>query len=1499
MEQVSKTRLRLQKARKIVFRTLLTLILLLLTLVITLSIPAVQTRIADYAADRINADYKTDIRIKSVALTLFGGVKFREVMIRDHHKDTLIFANRIQTNILSFRKLYNGDLLFGDISVDGMVFNLRNYKGEPDTNLDVFIAKFDEEAPSKPSGRKFLLEAKNAYFNNSRFMLFNDNRESPKDVYFSDLSASLNNFRIYGPDITAKINKLAFTDYRGVRVRNLSSRFTYTKKNIRLDELSVETKHSKIHGYVRMFYDRKDFTDFNNKVLFRARLDSTRIGSDDIRFFYGELGKKLDFDIQADVTGTLNDLTFRRATVGQGRGTQLRGTMRFRNLLGGPGREFRLDGDFSQLSTNYASLVAVLPNLLGPSLPENLKTLGQANLKGKVGVTARSLEADFFLTSAIGNATADFTMHDMAEKEQATYAGNVILENFNLGRFLGEKDLGPVTLDVEVDGRGFTQNSLNTAIAGKISRFYYNRYNYSNIVVDGNLRSPIFEGSLIVNDPNLFMDFDGLIDLSKRQNRYDLHANIDFAHLSKLHFTTDTIAVFKGDIRADLTGSTLDNMAGSVSISETSYQNHKDTYLFEDLRVTSEFDAEGVRTLTIVSPDIIEGKVTGKFRFAELGKMAENAIGSLYTNYRPNKVSKGQFLRFDFSIYNKIVEVFLPGIEVSTNTFVRGAMNSDTNEFRLNFSSPLIKAYENEFDRISLVVDNKNPLFNAYFETDTIRTQYYKFADFSAINVTKNDTMYVRSEFRGGPRSADAFTFNLYHTIDKENRNVVGIQKSELKFKDFTWFLNESNGPNNRVVFDKKFREFAFDSIAMTHENQRISLNGTMKDSTHKDLDLRFVGVELDRILPSIDSLKIAGRLDGDVRFKQERSVYQPTSNLTVNGLAVNDIPLGNLQLSVEGDNSFRKFKVDSSLENENVKSFLVDGELTVGGGRTEMDLHVNFDRFNLKAFSPLGKDILSDLRGYLSGTTRVTGGFSDPDIYGRLFLEGAGFRIPYLNADYAVKDYSVVDVADNRFTFRNNTLRDTKYNTEGRLNGFIRHKNFSDWALDLSVSSDRFLALDTEDSEDAAYFGTAFIDGTASIKGPTDALFIEMAAKSAKGTHVRIPINNAENVGNKSFMHFLSPKEKYNLEKGIIDNSRQYTGLELQFDLDITPDAEIEVILDRETGHGMKARGNGTLLLEINTLGKFNMFGDYQVYEGEYIFKYKGVLAKHFTVKKYSSITWEGDPMRARLNLEATYVTSANPSILLENPTVNRKVPVEVGIIITGNLASPEPDFRISFPNIASTLRSEIEAKLSDKDIRQTQALTLLGTGGFMSNEGVSQSALTNNLVETGTGLFGDIFQSKDDKLRINPFVETAERTPGYESDGSVGFTVSSQINERITVNGKVGVPVGGLNQSAVVGDVEVQYRVNEDGTMNLRFFNRENDINYLGEGIGYTQGVGVTYQVDFDTFQELVNRIFGSKTVNKAPEKKKEEEEPKVQPGMHFNTPEESRKKKEAKAN
>jgi hypothetical protein len=172
--------------------------------------------------------------------------------------------------------------------------------------------------------------------------------------------------------------------------------------------------------------------------------------------------------------------------------------------------------------------------------------------------------------------------------------------------------------------------------------------------------------------------------------------------------------------------------------------------------------------------------------------------------------------------------------------------------------------------------------------------------------------------------------------------------------------------------------------------------------------------------------------------------------------------------------------------------------------------------------------------------------------------------------------------------------------------------------------------------------------------------------------------------------------------------------------------------------------------------------------------------------------------------------------------------------------------------------LKSEIEYKLNDKDVRQTQALYLLSTGSFLSSNGVNQSALSSNLFESATSLLTGMFHSDNEKFNVELDIITADKTVGSEADGRFVASVSSKINERITINGKVGVPFGGVNQSAVVGDVEILYRVNEDGTVNLRFFNRENDINYIGEGIGYTQGVGISYEVDFDTFKELANKIF-----------------------------------------
>jgi hypothetical protein len=1431
----------------------------LLALAITLSLPIVQTKIAQYVTNSLNEDFKTDIHVDKVAINIFGGVKLKKVLIYDHHKKVLIYSDIISTDILSIKRLLDGDLIFGDLRLTGLIFNLKTYKDENENNINKFIRLFDSDKPSK-TNRHFLLTAKNAYISKGIFSVTDENKKTPKFLAFTKLNAYISDFKLYGPDVNTTIHRFSFLDHRGLYVSNFAGKFSYTKKQIKVENLAIKTKRSSIYGQAILNYKVQDFLNFTDKVKFNVTIDSSSIATNDLRYFYDGLGKNQHFKLKTKLRGPLNNLNLRGLRLTDTNGSRIVGNINFKNLLGSKEQKFSMDGKFDRLVSSYDNLVALLPVVLGKRLPKELKRVGKFTIIGRAKVSTTALESDFKMVTDIGGGKVDLHLNNMDFIDKASYSGNIVLENFDVGALLDRKDIGRTTLNLDVDGVGFTEKYLNTIIKGDITKLDYNKYTYNNIVVNGNFKLPYYKGQISVNDPNLSLTFDGLVDLSTRENKYDFHINVENADLRKLKFINDSISHFTGDAVVQVSGNSIENLQGNIYIKDAVYQNPKATYEFDELTINSGFDADRLRTITINSTDIVDGEIVGKFQFAQLDKLVMNSVGSLYTNYKPYNVKKGQFLRFNFHVYDKVVEMLYPEINVDSSTVVRGKIDADLNEFKFKFKSQKITAAKNTFDNIRVSIDNKNPLYNAFVELDSIKTPYYKIRDFSLINVTSKDTLFVRSEFKGGEKGEDYFNLDLFHTIDKNKNNIVGIKKSEMKFKDYLWYLNEEEAEDNQIVFDKNFKNFTINNIVLSHEDQKIDLNGVLKGTDYKDIVLNFEDVDINKITPLNSKFVFNGNLNGNVNFKQNKDVYQPTASIVIDHLNLNNTELGTLDFDISGDESLRKFTINSSIHNGFTESFNASGNFAIENKETILDLKLKLEGFNLATLGTVGKDVLSNVRGSVSGNAAVVGNIKKPEINGRLYVEKAGMTIPYLNVDYELSDRTVIDLTDEKFLFRNNQLTDTKYGTKGLLNGSIEHHNFGDWKLDLNISSKRLVALDTKDSDDAAYFGTAFINGTASITGPTESLFIKVAAKSEKGTEVKIPINNVQSVGESSWIHFVTPKEKYNLANGIVEKTRNYGGLELEFDFDITPDAEVEVILDRNSGHGMKGKGYGSLLFKINTLGKFNMWGDFQAYEGTYNFKYGGLIDKKFAVKKGGSIIWEGNPMKAQLNLEAVYRTSANPAVLLENSSFNKKVPVEVVIGLRGDLASPDPNFDIQFPSVSSVLKSEIQYKLDDKDVRQTQALYLLSTGSFMSPDGFNQSDLSGTFAETAASLLGGIIKSDNEKFNIDLNFISADKRIGQEADGQFVANISSQINEKISINGKVGVPVGGVNESAIVGDIEILYRVNEDGSMNLRLFNKENDINYIGQGVGYTQGVGISYEVDFDTFSELVNKLFKS---------------------------------------
>ncbi|MFI2742324.1 translocation/assembly module TamB domain-containing protein [Zhouia sp. PK063] len=1435
-------------------------------MIFVLSLPVVQTEIGRYATNRLNKEFGTNIKIGRVNLSFLGDVGLKNVYVEDYKKDTLFYIKQLNTSVHSVRDAIKGKLEFDDVDIDDIYFNMKTYKDTSDTNLDVFVAKFEDPNDTIPSKEPFKLNIKSIHLANSHYKLTDENLERPTILNFSNLKARITDFGIVRSDVKANIHNLTFEAKRGLEVTDLSTKFDYTLSQMRFDDFHLKTLNSNLKGNIVFNYKREDFSDFVNKVNITANFDSSTIALNEVNLFYNEFGNDKIVTFSTQLDGVLNSFTAEDLIMTSER-TLIKGNFTFQNLFE-DNKPFRLDAYAENLSSNYYQLKALLPDILGNSLPSSFAKFGQFSIDGPITVTETAIDANINLHTDIGFSHADMVLSNIQDIDNARYKGLISLKNFDLSKFGNDKKLGKATLEFNVDGKGFTQTNLNTKVTGSIASIAYNKYAYKNIKVAGTVANQKFDGTLDADDKNFQISFKGLADFSEETNAFNFTADVKYADLNALNFVSrDSISIFKGQIKTNLRGNSIDDMVGILVFTKTSYKNQNDTYVFDDFLITSKFE-HNERVINFSSPDIITGYVRGNFKINQLDELVLNSIGSIFTNYTPRKLDEGQHILFNFKIYNKIVEVFYPELQFGKNTYIRGNMVADEGKFKLTFRSPKINAFGNTIDDINLEVDNKNPVFNTFVEIGNLKSGFYNIHDFNLINTKVNDTLFFKSVFKGGTGDRDDFNLNFYQTYNKQGKAVVGFKKSNIGIKGNVWHLNEEDNKLNKVVFSRDLDSILIRNMVMTNGKEKINFEGKVIDTTYKEFNLNFKNVRLSKITPSIDSLKLNGLLNGELNILQKNKEYLPVSQMTIDSLKINNILLGDLDVGVMGNQDLSQYNVDARLINNAVESLNVTGNMGFTEHSSSVNLEATLKELNLKAFSPLGADVISNIRGFASGKANITGKLSNPSIDGQITVEDGGLKIPYLNVDLDFQRNAIIGLHDQTFEFNHIDVTDTKYKTTANLNGTITQSGFSDWYLDLNIDTtgDRFLVLDTPENDEALYYGTGFIKGDAHIFGLTDQLNIVVNAETKKGTSLKIPISDVTSIGDASFINFIDKNKKSKEEEEKL--LQAYQGLELEFNLDITPEAQVEIVVDKQSGSTLRGTGYGSLLIDVNTNGKFRMFGNFITVTGDFNFKYRGLIDKKFKVLPGGYINWDGDPLKADLDMQALYTLYANPAVLQDSPSIRRNIETQVIIHLTDQLTQPNIDYQIKFPGTSSVVNSELQYKLEDENRRELQALSLLSQGTFVNEVTISQQALTGNLLETASSLVNQILNDDGGKFNVGISYEQGTRDPqlDYQIEDRFGVTVSTQINDRILVNGKVGVPVGGVSESVVAGDVEVQVLLNEDGTLSARIFNRESEIQqFLAQQQGYTQGVGLSYQVDFNTFKELLRKIFNKK--DKAP--------------------------------
>ncbi len=728
---------------------MLTTAVLLIVLSLLLSLSSVQTRLAKLVTDSINSKYNTEILIERVDLSSLRNIELKNILIKDHHGDSLIYVNKLSASVLNLRNMLNSDLILGDVEIEKGKLLVCTYKGEEFNNLTLFTRQFQNN--KEKSKNPFQLKTSSVTLKSIYFSLFNKNTKEEPIVYYTDISAYLGDFKI-SKDIviTAAIRDLKTKENHKIDIIKFDTDFLYSITKMEFLNSELYTEKSYLEADIVFDYEDGDLSDFNEKVIINAEIRKAEIALTDLKKLYGEFGENDKINFSTIMEGTINDFVLRDLDLKSNRNFILKGIIHLQDVV--EKENLRIDADLINLSSSYENLKVLLPNLLGKKLPSSFEKIGNFTSTGSITVTNSYIHSKLNTTSDLGSFKTDIELENFDNIENATYQGKIDLEEFNLGEFLNDSLVGYLSMVGEVYGKGFTMDKINTQVIGSVSKHQYKGYTYTNININGVLKDLHFNGELTIDDPNIQLLFKGLADLSNENYIFDFNADVIHADFNKLNlYTRGQKSILKGKIDINLVGRNIDNVVGEISINEASYSDEKNNFYFKNFKVTSSFK-DSIREVSINSTEIISGSIKGKFKIEELKKLSLNSLGGLLLNYKKEHVSPGQYLDFNFNIYSKIVDVFFPEVNIGANTTIRGEIDADKNKFKLSIKSPRIDAFENIIENIKLQIDNTNPLFLTIMSVNKVESKFYNIADVNLVNVSLKDTIFVRTDFLGGGR---------------------------------------------------------------------------------------------------------------------------------------------------------------------------------------------------------------------------------------------------------------------------------------------------------------------------------------------------------------------------------------------------------------------------------------------------------------------------------------------------------------------------------------------------------------------------------------------------------------------------------------------------------------------------------------------------------------------------------------------------------------------------
>jgi hypothetical protein len=1362
------------------------------------------------------------------------------------------------------------------------------------------IKKLDTIMAAPTSGKPWVLKLGKLSLKNNDVKFDNEVQAPMKGFDYMhmnvhNLNAEFEDFA-YAKDITGRINSFSFSDKSGLNVKKFHTNFLYGEKHSSLNDLYVETPQTVIQKRVQVSYPSISAVSNNLGLLhIDADIVDSRVGSKDVLLIMPFMATmepfkhspNAVFKVTGRVIGKLNDLRIPNLDVTGLSHTHVKASGTIKGLPNVDKAYFDLK--IADFNTNKADI-----NRLAPvgSIPSNINLPEAMDVRVTFKGGIKNFSTNLTIRSSDGAADMIAAVKMGPGKNDLSYSGDVKAKDLDIGKLIGQsKNIGLVSLTFKAKGSGMDPKTLNTTFSGNVIKVNAQGYTYQGLVLNGTANHGNISTAATMKDPNLSFALNLKADMNKKYPAVQMTLNVDSANIQKLGFSKTPMR-FHGKIVANVPTADPNYLNGKIDVTDLLFINKDEQIKMDSIAIVSTANADS-STLKVRS-QLITARIGGKYKLTEIGDALQDNINK-YFNTNP-KAPKPKYAAEHFTFNAVITKTpvmtqLVPDLKHLDPVRLSGSFDSESGKLVVNGSAPRIVYGTNTINALNLNINTNNNALNYAITLNEIKASQIDLINTSISGSAQNNKLNTSIQVR------DAKNKERYRIAGVLTQAGLGYQFSLLTNGLMLDYNNWTVAADNAIQFGGSgilARNF---SISNTGQTLSIITNPPQANGP---LNINFTNFKIETLtkLAQQNSILAGGVINGSAVVSNLDKTAQFTNDLNVTDFNFRGDTVGNVAL-----------KLNNQTANTLAANMAISGKgnhVNVDGSyymdKSGFDLNLNIANLNLKSIEGFTFGNLKKSSGSVNGQLKISGTTDVPSIRGDINFNNAAFNISKINSYYQAPKEKITFNSDG-ILFDDFTLIDSAGN-KAVVRGSVYTTNYTSYKFGLDVTTNNFRVYNASQADNKLYYGQLYMDSQISIRGDMNKPIVDGKLKVNEKTRMTIviPQDDPAIEDRKGVVEFVNKKAPKldSIMKRQLDSLKKsdITGMDVSANITVDKNAEFIIIIDERNGDVVHLKGDAQLNLGIDVSGKTNLTGTYTVNSGSYDLSYATVKRK-FIIRQGSTVTWQGDPTLAQLNVTAIYVAKVPPIDLVDNQLTTEtertmyktKLPFNVDLQLQHDLMKPDIAFNIVLPdstyNVSSDVVSTVNAKLDqlrqdpNELNKQVFAVLLLnhfvGQNPFQSAaggeglQGTVRNSVSSLLSDQLNNLAGNLIQGVDINFALQSGTDYSSGTATNRTDLNVGLS-KHFLNDRLTVSVGNNFNLEGQqsNEKAtnIAGDVSVAYKLTKDGRYMIRAYRRDQFIVIQGQVI--ETGVGFAITVDYNKFSQ----IFKGKTPAEKEMKQKQKE-------------------------